>query len=51
MMNEYGTLHENGGRYALKFERLFTQNPESVFVDMTNPNYFSHCKRKAMDAE
>ncbi|MDF2836570.1 MAG: hypothetical protein K0Q63_2210 [Paenibacillus sp.] len=40
-MNEYGTLHENGGRYALKFERLFTQNPESVFVDLTNPEYFS----------
>ncbi|MFC4600807.1 SRPBCC family protein [Cohnella hongkongensis] len=40
-MNEYGTLYEVDGRYALKFERVFTQHPERVFRDITNPDYFS----------
>jgi uncharacterized protein YndB with AHSA1/START domain len=41
MMNEYGTLHESSGRYALKFERFFPHNPEEVFRVITNPSYFS----------
>lgn len=41
MMNEYGTLHESNSRYALRFERFFTRNPEDVFLVLTNPSYFS----------
>lgn len=41
MMNEYGTLHESNGRYALRFERFFPHNPEDVFLVITNPSYFS----------
>lgn len=41
MMTEYGSLHEIDGRYVLKFERFFTQHLESVFRDITNPDYFS----------
>ncbi|MFG6117606.1 SRPBCC family protein [Halobacillus sp. MO56] len=40
-MNEYGTLHESHGRYALRFERFFPQNPEEVFRVLTTSNYFS----------
>lgn len=40
-MNEYGTLHESNGRYALKFERFFPHNPEDVFLVIKNPGYFS----------
>ncbi|WP_307393914.1 SRPBCC family protein [Bacillus horti] len=40
-MNEYGTLHEANGRYALRFERFFPSNPEDVFLVLTNPSYFS----------
>jgi uncharacterized protein YndB with AHSA1/START domain len=41
MMNEYGTLHELNGRFALRFERFFFHNPEDVFRAITNPSYFS----------
>ena len=41
MMNEYGTLHDSNGRYALRFERFFTHNPEEVFRIITNPIDFS----------
>ncbi|MEK3735239.1 SRPBCC family protein [Paenibacillus sp. FSL M8-0334] len=41
MMNEYGTLHESNGRYALRFERFFPHNPEAVFLVITKPSYFS----------
>ena len=40
-MNEYGTLHEVNGRYALKFERFSPHNPEEVFSILTNSRYFS----------
>ncbi|KAA0955959.1 SRPBCC family protein [Sporosarcina sp. ANT_H38] len=40
-MNEYGTLHESNGRYALRFERFFPRNPEDVSLVITNPSYFS----------
>ncbi|GAB3055022.1 SRPBCC family protein [Virgibacillus ainsalahensis] len=40
-MNEYGTLHESNGRYALRFERFFPYRPEDVFRVITNPSYFS----------
>jgi len=40
-MNEYVTLHESNGRYALKFERFFPHNPEEVFRVITNPSCFS----------
>ena len=41
MMNQYGTLHESNGRYALRFERFFPHNPEDVSLVITNPSYFS----------
>lgn len=41
MMNEYGTLHEAYGNYALKFERFFSHNPEEVFLVLTNQRFFS----------
>lgn len=41
MMKEYGTLHESNGRYALRFERFFPQNPEDVFRVITTPSYFT----------
>jgi uncharacterized protein YndB with AHSA1/START domain len=41
MMNENVTLHESNGRYELKFERFFPQNPEEVFRVITKPSYFS----------
>lgn len=41
MMNEYGVLQESNGRFALKFERTFSQNTEEVFLAITNPSYFS----------
>jgi uncharacterized protein YndB with AHSA1/START domain len=41
MMNKYGTLHESNGRYALRFERFFSQKPEDVFLVITTPRYFS----------
>lgn len=40
-MNEYGTLHESNGRYALRFERFLHQNPEDVFLVITKPSSFS----------
>ena len=40
-MNEFGTLHESNGRYALRFERFFPHNSEDVFRVITNPSYFS----------
>ncbi|KHF38036.1 SRPBCC family protein [Halalkalibacter okhensis] len=40
-MNEYGTLHETNGRYALRFERFFPHNPEDVFRVITNPSSFT----------
>ncbi|MBY0149216.1 SRPBCC family protein [Neobacillus niacini] len=40
-MNEYGTLHKSNGRYAIKFKRFFTQNPEDVFQVITDPIYFT----------
>ncbi|WP_413379636.1 SRPBCC domain-containing protein [Alkalihalobacillus sp. 1P02AB] len=40
-MNEFGTLHDANGRYALRFERYFSYKPEVVFRVMTNPSYFS----------
>jgi uncharacterized protein YndB with AHSA1/START domain len=41
MMNEYGTLHESNGRYALRFVRSFHHNPEDVFLVITNPSSFA----------
>jgi uncharacterized protein YndB with AHSA1/START domain len=41
MMNEYGTLHESNGRYALRFERFLHHNPEDVFLVITKPNSFA----------
>ncbi|MDK8189223.1 SRPBCC family protein [Paenibacillus sp. UMB7766-LJ446] len=41
MMNEYGTLHESNGRYALKFERFLHHNPEDAFLVITKPSCFS----------
>ena len=41
MMNDYGTLHKLNGRYALRFERTFSQNLEDVFLIITNPSSFS----------
>ncbi|TCN19740.1 SRPBCC family protein [Mesobacillus foraminis] len=40
-MNDYGTLHESNGRYALKFERFFLRKTEDVFRIITNPISFS----------
>ena len=40
-MNEYGTLHESRGRYALRFERLFKHSLEDVFQIITNTNDFT----------
>lgn len=40
-MNEIGALHESNGSYALRFERFFPNNPEDVFLVITNPNSFS----------
>lgn len=40
-MNEYGTLHESNGRYALRFVRSFHHNPEDVFLVITNPSSFA----------
>ncbi|WP_145053065.1 SRPBCC family protein [Paenibacillus xylanexedens] len=40
-MNEYGTLHESNGRYALRFERFLHQNPEDVFLVITKISSFS----------
>lgn len=39
-MKDYGTLHELNGRYILKFERLFSVNPEVVFSILTSPGHF-----------
>lgn len=41
IMDNYCTLHEANGRYALRFERFFLRNLEDVFLILTNPNYFS----------
>jgi uncharacterized protein YndB with AHSA1/START domain len=41
MMNQFGTLHESNGRYALRFERFFSYKIEDVFRFITNPIYFS----------
>ncbi|MCG1020975.1 SRPBCC family protein [Sutcliffiella horikoshii] len=41
MLNEFGTLHESNGRYALKFERFFPHPQEQVFCVITNPSSFS----------
>ncbi|GAS80351.1 SRPBCC family protein [Paenibacillus amylolyticus] len=40
-MSEYGTLHESNGRYVLRFERSFHQNPEDVFLVITKPSSFA----------
>ncbi|MGM0852713.1 MAG: SRPBCC family protein [Bacillota bacterium] len=40
-MNEYGTLHESNGSYALRFERILPHHLEDVFRVITNPSYFS----------
>ncbi|KKI91310.1 hypothetical protein WQ54_15650 [Bacillus sp. SA1-12] len=40
-MNEYGTLHESNGRYALRFERFFPHHPEDVFGVITNQSCFT----------
>lgn len=40
-MNEYGTLHEENGRYILRFERFFPYCPEHVYSIMTNAEYFT----------
>ncbi|MBD8068823.1 SRPBCC family protein [Bacillus sp. PS06] len=40
-MNNYGTLHKSNGRYALRFERVFSHNPEKVFRVITNPSDFT----------
>ncbi|MGP4059505.1 SRPBCC family protein [Halobacillus sp. H74] len=40
-MNEYGTLHESNGRYALRFERYFPYQREEVFRVITTPSVFS----------
>ena len=40
-MNKYGTLYETHGRFALRFERYYTKNPEDVFRTITNPNDFT----------
>ncbi|WP_067727671.1 SRPBCC family protein [Oceanobacillus damuensis] len=40
-MVEYGTLHhETDGKYTLKFERFFAQQPEEVFNTVIHPEYF-----------
>ncbi|WP_221563044.1 SRPBCC family protein [Alkalihalobacillus sp. TS-13] len=39
-MNEYGTLHEKDGRYALRFERVFPYTAEEVFRVITDPDDF-----------
>ena len=44
MMNEYGTLHESNGRYALRFERFFPHNPGYVSLVITNPSYIGRKK-------
>jgi uncharacterized protein YndB with AHSA1/START domain len=41
MMNNFGTLHESNGRFALRFQRFFPHNQEEVFLTITNPSYFS----------
>ena len=41
MMNEFGTLHESNGRYALRFERFFSHSSGDVFRVITDPGYFS----------
>lgn len=40
-MNQYGTLLESNGRYALRFERSFPYTNEEVFRVITNPSSFS----------
>ncbi|MFC4024396.1 SRPBCC family protein [Oceanobacillus longus] len=40
-MTNYGTLHETNGKYTLKFQRLFTQQPEQVYNTMIQPDYFT----------
>ncbi|MGD6845379.1 SRPBCC domain-containing protein [Bacillus infantis] len=40
-MNEYGTLYETSGRYALRFERYFPYRREEVFGVITKPSDFS----------
>lgn len=40
-MNQYGTLHETNGNYALRFELFFSLNPEDVFDVITNSDYFT----------
>ncbi|MBD1383260.1 SRPBCC family protein [Metabacillus arenae] len=40
-MNQFGTLHESNGRYALRFKRFFSYKPEEVFRVITDPSYFS----------
>ncbi|WP_233275771.1 SRPBCC domain-containing protein [Salibacterium aidingense] len=39
-MSDYGTLHEDNGRYALRFERYFPYSPGDVFQIVTNPDDF-----------
>lgn len=40
-MNEFGTLHESNGRYALRFERYFFSKPENIFPTIIDPSSFS----------
>lgn len=41
MKNEFGTLHNVTGRYALQFERSFSKSKEEVFQVLTNAHSFS----------
>ncbi|XOQ16106.1 MAG: SRPBCC domain-containing protein [Shouchella clausii] len=40
-VDQLGTLHQANGRYALRFERSFSYNPEEVFRVITDPHSFS----------
>ncbi|WP_223701030.1 SRPBCC family protein [Sutcliffiella deserti] len=41
MENGYGTLQKSDSRFALRFERFFSQDSEEVFLAITNPSFFS----------
>ena len=41
MKNEFGTLHNVTGRYALQFERSFSKSKKSSIPSMRNAHSFS----------